>query len=120
MRISFDLDDTLICYQDGIPQEPRLHWLWRLFVHDEPLRQGARALLRELRGLGCDLWIYTTSYRHPGAVWRWLWLHGIRVTKVINQDLHDKHLRRTARDYPPSKNPRAFGIDLHVDDSEGV
>jgi hypothetical protein len=34
--------------------------------------------------------------------------------------VHDATLRRTPNDYPPSKNPGAFGIDLHVDDSVGV
>jgi hypothetical protein len=49
-----------------------------------------------------------------------MWCHGIRVVRVINQDVHDALLRRTPNDYPPSKNPGAFGIDLHVDDSDGV
>jgi hypothetical protein len=120
MRISFDLDDTLICYHPHVPCEPRLRLPWRWLVHDEPLRAGARALMQTLRQRGCELWIYTTSYRDPTTVRWWLWLHGIAVARVINQDLHDRHLRRSERDRPPSKNPRAFGIDLHVDDSEGV
>ena len=120
MRISFDLDDTLICYGDGLPYEPRLPFLLRQLVHDEPLRLGARALMRQLRERGCEIWIYTTSYRHPGAVARWLRCHGIRVGKVINQTIHERHNRPGAGYYPPSKNPGRFGIDLHVDDSEGV
>ena len=48
MRISFDLDDTLICYQPGVPQEKSLlAWLAR-----EPLRLGAKALIRELQRSG--------------------------------------------------------------------
>jgi hypothetical protein len=39
---------------------------------------------------------------------------------MVNQDAHDRHLRRSPQDRPPSKNPAAFGIDLHVDDSDGV
>jgi hypothetical protein len=120
MRISFDLDDTLICYGTGTLCEPRPPWYWRLVASAEPLRAGARSLMRELRARGWELWVYTTSYRPPGSVRRWLWSHGIWVAGVINQDVHDRHLRRTPRDYPPSKNPRAFGIDLHVDDSDGV
>src|SRR3954464_9885520 len=117
MRISFDIDDTLICYQASVPREPSLSWYWRLLVHDEPLRQGARSLMRGLRERGWELWVYTTSHRDPGSVGRWLWLHGVRVGGVINQGVHDRRLRRTSRDDAPSKNPRAFGIDLHVDDS---
>ena len=41
MRISFDLDDTLICYEAGVASEPRLPWYLRLFISDEPLRLGA-------------------------------------------------------------------------------
>src|SRR5262249_34681987 len=40
MRISFDLDDTLICYQPGVPCEPSLPWHWRLLGGNEPLRRG--------------------------------------------------------------------------------
>ena len=119
MRISFDLDDTLICYQPGVPCEPRPAWYWRAVASGEPLRAGARALMRTLHGRGCELWVYTTSYRPPLSVKLWLRSHGVRVARVVNQDVHDRHLRRPG-EYPPSKNPRAFGIDLHVDDSDGV
>src|SRR4051812_12292063 len=103
MRISFDLDDTLICYQDGVPREP-LGWLARRLAGDEPLRLGARELLNGLRRRGHEVWVYTTSYRDPWGVWWWLRLHGVRVGRVINQHVHDRHLRRPGR-YPPSKNP---------------
>jgi len=120
MRISFDLDDTLVCYHAGVPQEPRLHWFLRLFIHDEPLRQGTPELMRQLRQRGWEVWVYTTSNRSPAAVRRWLRWHGVLLDGMVNQDAHDRHLRRSPQDRPPSKNPAAFGIDLHVDDSDGV
>ncbi len=120
MRISFDLDDTLICYQPYVPREPALPWYLRLVVDDEPLRLGARTLMQNLRERGWDIWIYTTSNRAPAAVRRWLRYHGVCIAGVINQDLHDAHLVRTSRERLPSKNPAAFGIALHVDDSDGV
>lgn len=120
MRISFDLDDTLICYQPGACHEPAPRWYRRLLAPDEPIRAGAPALLRTLRGRGWDVWVYTTSYRPPWSIRRWLWAHGVWVGGVVNQDVHDRRLKRTRDDDPPSKNPRAFGIDLHVDDSDGV
>ena len=52
MRISFDLDDTLVCYRADVPQEPRLPWFRRLFADDEPLRQGVPELMRQLRQRG--------------------------------------------------------------------
>ena len=120
MRISFDLDDTLICYQAGVPQEPRLSWFVRLFVNDEPLRMGTSELIRQLRQRGWEVWVYTTSNRSPAAVRRWFRCHGVRIDGMVNQDVHDLHLRRSPLDRPPSKNPAAFDIDLHVDDSDGV
>jgi hypothetical protein len=119
-RISFDLDDTLICYQPGVPREPPLRWPLSWLVRDEPLRAGARALIRELWRMGLEVWIYTTSYRDPLSVRLWLMLHGVRVARVVNQAVHDRELRRNAREAVPSKNPAAFGISLHVDDSDGV
>ncbi len=120
MIISFDLDDTLICYQQGVSQEPRPGWPWRWLAGPEPLRLGAIGLIRGLRSAGWDVWVYTTSHRDPWSVWCWLRCHGVHVSRVINQDVHDFHLRRNERERPPSKNPAAFGIALHVDDSEGV
>ena len=120
MRISFDLDDTLICYGPCLPREPRLPWYKRLVAGDEPLRLGARSLMANLQEKGWELWVYTTSHRPPGSIRRWLRCHGIQVAGIINQDTHDAHLKDTLRDFRPSKNPGAFGIALHVDDSEGV
>lgn len=121
MRISFDLDDTLICYQPGVPQEPPLRWPASWLVRDEPLRAGTRDLVRELRRRGWEVWVYTTSLRDPLSVRVWLRLHGVRVGRVINADVHAAHYRRhPTSGRVPSKNPAAFGIALHVDDSDGV
>lgn len=120
MRISFDLDDTLICYGDGAASEPRLPWYSRLFLDDEPLRLGAPALMRNLQAHGWDVCIYTTSQRDPVAVRRWLRRHGVSVLTVINQNVHDSRLGSGPQRRIPSKNPAAFRIDLHVDDSDGV
>src|SRR5262245_1212584 len=121
MRISFDLDDTLICYQGSVPYETPLRWPASWLVRDEPLRAGARSLVGELWRRGWEVWVYTTSLRDPLSVRIWLWLHGVRVARVINQDVHDAHFRRhPTHRHVPSKNPAAFGIALHVDDSDGV
>jgi hypothetical protein len=116
MRISFDLDDTLICYQAGVPREPNgVPWLFRWYVN-EPLRLGAVGLMRELSAAGHELWVYTTSHRNPTAVRRWLRFHGVRIAYVVNQSRHE----RTIGCRGPSKDPGRFRIDLHVDDSWGV
>jgi hypothetical protein len=119
MRIAFDLDDTLIPCGRSFPVESPTRWARWLRV--EPLRQGSVALLRELRRLGCDTWVYTTSLRSPFSVWLQFWCYGLRLGGFVNQDRHCAKLRSG---WPAanecSKYPPAFGIDLIVDDSEGV
>ncbi|MBI2808260.1 MAG: hypothetical protein HYX68_25010 [Planctomycetes bacterium] len=120
MRISFDVDDTLVLYDAGMPAERVVPWWWR-WRYAEPLRQGTKALMQELRARQCELWIYTTSYRHPRYMKGWFRSFGVRLTDVVNQDIHDQHVKKSHfAGYVPSKYPPAFGIDLHVDDSEGV
>jgi len=64
--------------------------------------------------------INTSSGRSPNALRFWLRLYGIKVAEVINQPTHERVVWRERR-YPRcTKYPPAFGIDLHVDDSEGV
>jgi hypothetical protein len=119
-RISFDIDDTLACHHHHVAAEKSrvpaaIHrWL------GEPLRVGTRALIRELRRRGCSIWIYTSSGRSPFYIRRWLLLHGIRVDGVVNSDRHRHGLMAHGFENSPSKFPPAYGIDLHVDDSEGV
>ena len=47
-------------------------------------------------------------------------MHGIRVDGVVNDERPRRELARRRFSRLPSKYPPAFGIDLHVDDSEGV
>jgi hypothetical protein len=119
MRISFDVDDTLVC-GPATPVEPPFSW-WHRWWYPERLRHGTRALMRALHGRGHRLWIYTTSYRPPRYLRGWFRSLGVPMEGVVNQDRHDRVVGRMHfPGYPPSKYPRAFGIDLHVDDSEGV
>jgi hypothetical protein len=77
--------------------------------------------MKELRARRHELWIYTTSYRSPRYLRRWFASFGIPLEGVVNQERHDRVIKRTGYPvYPPSKFPPAFGIDLHIDDSEGV
>ncbi|MBD2181116.1 hypothetical protein H6S82_16765 [Planktothrix sp. FACHB-1355] len=120
MRISFDLDDTLICHQGCVQREPnRVPFFLKPWIN-EPLRLGTRELMQKLKQYGCEVWIYTTSYRSPFYVRLWLFCYGIHVAKVINQATYHAYLRRNPSNSTLSKNPKIFGIDLHVDDSEGV
>jgi hypothetical protein len=120
MRISFDIDDTLVCHHPEAACETSKFPLSLTTWAREPLRLGAKELIKELQRRGHDVWIYTSSLRPPLYIRLWLLAHGIRVQGVINQDIHDRTLKRQQRKITPSKFPPAFGIDLHVDDSEGV
>jgi hypothetical protein len=118
LRVSFDLDDCLICCDPAVPSEPRgfLHRMW----FREPLRLGTIQLMKDLIRQGWRVWIYTTSYRSPlGLKWWFRW-QGVRLEGVVNQAIHIGRVTRAFGGAGPSKYPRAFGIDLHVDDSEGV
>jgi len=119
IRVSFDIDDTLTSHSCEVPSEKGLlpkfihHWL------GEPLRRGTKRLFCELRHRDCSIWIYTSSGRSSVYIQRWFLLHGIRIDGVINGSRH-RALNRHHLQRLPSKFPPAFGIDLHIDDSEGV
>jgi hypothetical protein len=120
IRISFDVDDTLACQPHHSAAE---HSRLPAVVHrwlGEPLRTGTRRLTRELRRQGCSVWVYTSSGRTPSYIRRWLMLYGIHVDGIVNSVRHSHALNVHGFSNSPSKFPPAFGIDLHVDDSEGV
>lgn len=120
IRVSFDLDDTLTGHCCNMPVEKSIlpsfiqNWL------REPLRGGTRRLFRELRHRNCSIWIYTSSGRSLKYIQLWFLMHGLRIDGVINRDRHQQAPNRHYLKRLPSKFPPAFGIDLHIDDSEGV
>lgn len=115
MRIAFDLDNTLIrCGYDFLLERPRrrgLAWL----LGSEGLRQGTVELAEHCRQQGWEVWVYTTSYRSNWRIRKLFWLHGIGLDGVVNQQRHSREV--TVR---CTKHPLSFGIDLLIDDSEGV
>ena len=121
MRISFDLDDTLICYREGVPQEPRLSWSRRLFVGQPTASPPGVCPPQNLANRGCELVDLHHLESRSGVVAP----AGFGIMACAWQALSIKTSTTatsaaTLRGRPPSKNPRAFGIDLHVDDSDGV
>ena len=121
MRVSFDIDDTLVLHSfKTAPTEcgrfPGFLCRWL----GEPLRLGTGALMRRLREQGCSIWIYTSSNRTEFYIRLWLFLYGISVDGVVNDKRHRRELLLQNYSRLPSKYPPAFKIDLHVDDSEGV
>jgi hypothetical protein len=120
MRISFDLDETLVCRRIAAPNELGLGASIARWVFDEPLRLGTRQLFSELRAQNHEIWIYTTSLRSEHRTRTWLRLHGLKIDGYVNNSIHCE-TKHSVRGLPaPSKYPPSFGIDLHVDDLDGV
>src|SRR5262245_36640295 len=120
MRVSFDIDETLVCRHADMRADAGLLPNILQSRITEPLRRGTSTLIRRLRGQGCSVWIYTSSLRSPIHIWLWLRLHGIRIDGIINDDKHRAKLSQLKFSHPLSKYPPAFNIDLHVDNSDGV
>lgn len=83
MRVSFDLDRTIIPDAPELPCEPRIHWGLRMMFRDEPLRAGAVQLFRKLRAAKHEVWILTSSRRPVWWIQAWLFLHRVRVDGVV-------------------------------------
>ena len=123
MHISFDIDDTLMMHGDGYPLEPnRVPWYLRVFFK-ERLREGSYELLHQLHELGHEISIYTTSSRKVSYIRRWFKFYGVQLKCIVNDEIHNQVVGGSSKllgKRPPSKNPRKFNVDLHVDDLPGV
>jgi len=115
MRIAFDLDNTLIRCGYEFPLEQPRRLIWARLLGSESLRQEIIELANYCAEHGWEVWVYTTSFRKPWYIRKLFWLHGIRLHGVINQARHQREAKARCTKHPPS-----FGIDLLIDDAEGV
>lgn len=118
MKIAFDLDNTLIRFQHPFPLEKASWHFWQKISRTEPLRKGFAQLYRELRAEGHGIWVYTASLRPRWYIYQIFACYGLRPDGVINFYIHSSKMlkiKMATHKYPP-----AFGLDLLVDDSEGV
>ncbi len=116
MKISFDLDDTIIPGTKTFETE-RQTLVHRIFGL-EKIRKGTIELFNELRSNNHKVGIYTTSYRTRFQIRLTFLLNGFNVEFAINQQTHLNRLKYMQ--IKPSKYPNEFDINLHVDDSKGV
>ena len=120
MRISFDLDDTLfVAEEDGFSLEPELKFPLNR-IYKERLRAGTVRLMQQLRELGCEIWVYTTSFRSPFYIRSLFRCYGIRIDEIVNGARHEKEVQADHAEPMPSKYPAHYRIDLHVDDDKSV
>jgi len=114
--VSFDIDNTLIPYSN----EFEIIYPNKFFklIGAEPIRKGTHELFRYLRQNNYEIWIYTTSFRSTFHLRKTFWAHQLYPNRFINEPINQKILRKN--NCRASKNPKFFGIDLHIDDSEGV
>ncbi len=116
MHISFDLDGTLIPFNNEFTVEKR-SYLAKLFGI-EPIRKGTARLVRTLQKSGYTIHIYTTSYRSPLKIRCMLWYYNIHVNTIINQTKNNSVLMR--KGITASKHPPTYGFNIHIDDAMGV
>jgi hypothetical protein len=116
MKISFDLDDLLICGMKKFETEPAS--LFHKLFSAENLRIGTVKLFKELEAQGHQVFIYTTSFRSPFRIWLTFKMHGLTLNGIYNKTIHDRII--SGLNFSCSKFPPMFGIEVHIDDSEGV
>jgi hypothetical protein len=116
MRISFDLDRTLIPGNDEFKTEYRN--LFQFIFNVEKIRKGTIELFKYLQSKGHQISIYTTSYRKPLKIWFSFRSYGLKIEKIVSQTKNEGVLKKL--NIKASKYPPAFSIDLHIDDSEGL
>ena len=118
--IAFDLDGTLIPNQKNVPVERSFSAIANIFFREQ-IRQGTKDLLLKLQSSGCDVWIYTTSYRDVYYIRMMFLAMGVKLAGVVNQPIHEQRMEKVFRGrMRPSKSPSSFGIDLLVDDEPEI
>lgn len=120
MKISFDLDDTLIPANSDCFKTELRSFIQKL-LGVELLRTGTGQLFRKLQSDGHTVGVYTTSFRSKLRVYFQFWTYGIKPHFIINEQQYQK-IRKQLRSQKiySSKYPPSFQIDIHIDDSEGV
>jgi len=116
MQISFDLDGTLIPFNNEFETENRSFVAKLLGI--EPLRKGTQQLFADLKKQGHQIHLYTTSHRKVRTLRIMFWYYCITVGQIINEPRNRRSLK--SHNIKASKYPPAFGFDIHIDDSEGV
>ena len=115
IRVSFDLDEVLFVSPKTHETEPELRFPLNR-IYPERLRKGTPELIWELQMMGCEVWVYTSSFRSERYI-RSLFRHyGIKFNGIVNGDRHLKEVQRNNTTILPQKMPNHYHISLHIDD----
>lgn len=102
------------------PSRSGLNACPRHYAHlwcSEYLRAGSTELFASLLESRHELSVYTSSYRSRVGIWLTFLGYGVRLTRVINQRVHDALVEKGCIARHSQKDPSYFAIDLLVDDS---
>src|SRR5665213_2799318 len=94
MKISFDLDDTIIPGSNLFETEPQT--LLQKLLGIEHLRKGTIELFRELKKRNYTVGIYTTSFRSCLRIKLLFLLNGFLLDFIINQKRHLRKLNNSS------------------------
>ena len=119
MRVSFDLDEVLFVSPKTHKTEPPLRFPFNR-IYPERLRLGTPGLIRRLHEMGCEVWVYTSSFRTDAYIRRLFAHYGVRFDGIVNGDRHLREVQRDNRTVLPQKLPNRYRISLHIDDEEVV
>ena len=115
MRVSFDLDEGLFVSPATHKTEPPLSFpLNRIYT--ERLRLGTPELIRTLRKMGYEVWIYTSSFRSERYIRHLFRLYGVVLDGIVNGTRHLREVQRGHAETLPQKMPGRYRISLHIDD----
>ena len=119
IRVSFDLDEVLFVNPSNHKTEPPLRAPFRFF-YKERLRLGTVRLIPALKQMGCEVWVYTTSYRTEKYIKSLFRCYHVRFDGIVNGQRHEKEVQGNKKEIMPTKLPNHYGITLHIDDESIV
>lgn len=109
MCVSFDLDEVLLT--DGVKCEKDRKLPFPLnFLYKQSLRKNAGVLIKELRELGFDVWVYSGRYYSVEYINLLMRLHSAKVDGIVNSVTEKKNHARIKEAFREK-----YKYSLHID-----
>lgn len=113
MCVSFDFDEVILSDGSVYPIDKKIIFPFNL-VYKYPIKKNAGVLIKQLRELGFDVWVYTGNYHSYQYIEGLLRFHNARVDGVINGLRKGKHSSRLQKAFSDK-----YELSLHID-NEGI